>query len=207
MRTQTSCRSWPWASGPWTLGLTGRRACASSAKNGPDLIRPNSSRSIFMTGDTPTSTRYWKPPFRTASCARSRAARTLASSVAALAARAAFRPPGQPALAHSHEHVLDERADDRRVVGDALDAEPGRGDDACEIVVIGERVHVIRFAQPLQPQIERGPCARRAAATAIREPHARRRPAVLAHVRVDEQRAIGGQHAIGFGEHVGERLG
>jgi hypothetical protein len=66
-------------------------------------------------------------------------------------------PPGaadEVALRDPGENVLDEGADDRRVVRDAFDPEARRLDDGREVVVVDDGIDVIGFAQALLPQID-----------------------------------------------------
>ena len=84
--------------------------------------------------------------------------------------------------------------------------EAALGQHANQFVVVGDRVEVVGLAQPLLAQIDAGRarshrCAKR---LTQRTPTAER--AVLAHVRVEEERAARCEHAAGVAEHVAQRL-
>ena len=188
-------------------GRPRRPSRRSSAKNGPERTRPKSSRSSFITDVSARSPRTRGPPRLTRALAAARASR--AASLASIARPAAApRRAARFAIqcsAIAHEDVLDEAADDRRVVADALDAEAGRGDRALEIRDVGQRVEVIRLAQAfLARSIRPRRSSQRASRLICRRPPAI--GAFLPHVRVDEQPPAGRQDARGFAQHVCQRV-
>ena len=119
--------------------------------------------------------------------------------------RRARRPHADGALRHPHRDVLDEGADERRVVADAGNAEPGLAHGALEIGNVGERVQVIALAQAFLPQIHQ-PDALEAARERVDALEPAGEPRVLPHVRVDEDVPARRSDSRDLAEHVRQRL-
>ncbi len=94
----------------------------------------------------------------------------------------------------------------RRVVADPADAEAGARDDRFEVRDVLQRVQMVRLAQALLRHVDQAdplePAGERVDGA---QPLGDRR--VLADVRVDEERAAGGEDAGRLGEHRVQRLG
>ena len=114
--------------------------------------------------------------------------------------------PRHRALRHTHHDVLDEPADDRRVVADLRDPETGFGRDALEMRNVAQRIEVVRLAKVLLPQVDEVPALQlfRGLVDPFQAGGNRR---VLAHVRVDEERRLPASDAVRFREHPVQRVG
>ena len=113
------------------------------------------------------------------------------------AARGALR---HRVLGHPHQDVLDEAADERRVVADSADAEPARRGRALEVGDVGQRVEMIGLAQALLPHVDQ-PDALEAASQRVDPAQADSHRRVLADVGVDEQLSARLQHPVRFPQH------
>ena len=221
-------RSGRWRSRGSSSGIGGRGSeigsdpgfvRSSSAKNGPDSTWPKSSRSSFIAAVSTRSTARVGPLSRHALLAfgprdlqrlfvatwHLGASHAPAPS-APLAPFAPLARSREPLLSEPHEDVLDEPADERRVVADPLDAEAGVGGDAAQLAGC-------RRAGSGDPTCAAVPGAcrsvptrssRRARALIQRRPDGDRR--VLPDVRVDEQLAARRDHARRLGQHAAQRL-
>ena len=168
--------------------------CRAARRTGPTRMRPNSSRSSSIRrqrlerprSGPPRASRAFAASARRATAAVVRVRRSARRRAHGAAARRA-----SCALGHAHQDVLDEAADERRVVADAGDAEAGARHDALEVRDVGERVEVVRLAQallrhvdeaqPLEPprqRVDRAQPAARSARSCARGSRRRgRRPA------------------------------
>ena len=102
---------------------------SSNAKNGPDVMRPKSSRSSFIANDSAAQHAVGRGAARDL-CLGRRSRFAHRARVDIGGADAGLHAPGRALrhrpLGHAHQDVLDEPADDRRVERDALDAESAR---------------------------------------------------------------------------------
>ena len=137
----------------------------------------------------------------------SRIACASASAAPTVAGQAARRAARHGALGHAHQDVLDEAADERRVVADPADAEAGGVRDLFQL-------RDVRAAGSGDPTCAGAPAADRSSphrsscrASALMPPQAEGNPRVLADVRVDEQRAARREHAGGLRQHAAQCLG
>ena len=187
-------------------GVQDPHCLTSSAKNGPERIRPKSSRSSFMSAESARSAAYVGPRRAIRALADARGFADRGGIGVTGPGRRGTGPPRHRALGHAHQDVLDEPADQRRVVADASDAEPGLPRDRFEVRDVAQRVEVVRLAEPLLPQVDQVPAFElpRQPVDPLEAGGDRR---VLADVRVDEQRAARLQHPRGLRQHAVERLG
>ncbi len=129
----------------------------ASAKNGPEVIRPNRSKSSFIAADSMRERRRWSGSLAICCFAALRASRIASRSASSAETRPDSRlrrPARHRAFGHAHDDVLDEAADDRRVEADPRDPEAGSRGHLLELGHVTQRVQVVGLAQPLLAHVD-----------------------------------------------------